>query len=92
MSQKQSLSDRFWNDKNGKFVVWQRPNILLAFWIAALILSIVLPDSGLERLISLLSGVAIFAWALLELFLGVNYFRRLLGLCVVLLIVATHVL
>jgi len=86
MAQKQT----FWEDKNGKFVVWQRPNILLATWFLALALSIVLPDNAASRFISMISGFAILIWAVLELIWGVNYFRRLLGLCVLLLILVAH--
>ena len=86
MSQKQrSFSDRFWNNKNGEFVVWQRPNPLLWIWIVTVVLGLFLPAGDLAGAVSLIGKIAIVMWGLLEVLWGASYFRRLLGLGVVLL-------
>jgi hypothetical protein len=92
MARKQSFSDKFWHDKHGNFVVWQKPNIFLWIWIVALVVSIVMSSNSFSRDLSWLGGIAIIIWAVLELVRGVNYFRRLLGLSVLLLIIASHFL
>jgi hypothetical protein len=92
MARNRSFSNRFWYDKHGNFVVWQRPNLLLWAWIIAMVLNIILPDGSLIRITSLAGGIAIFVWAALELGWGVNYFRRTLGACVLLLFLASHLL
>lgn len=92
MARKQSFSDKFWNDKHGRFVVWQRPNALLWIWIIATAISIIMSANLLERILTSLGEIAIFIWALLELSRGVNYFRRMLGLGVLLLLAASFLL
>jgi hypothetical protein len=92
MARKQTLSDKFWQDRYGHFVVWQKPNVFLWVWIVATVFNIVLPDSAPERWLSTIGGLAILVWAILELTRGVNYFRRTLGLCVILLFAASYLL
>jgi len=92
MAQKQNFADKFWHDKHGHTVVWQRPNPLLITWFVAIVLSIMLPDGSLERYVSFVGTVAIFIWAVLELTRGVNNFRRLLGLGVLMLMLVAHFL
>jgi hypothetical protein len=92
MARKQSFSNRFWNDKHGNFVVWQKPSALLWTWAVATALNIILPDGMLVRITSLIGGIAIFVWAVLELGWGVNYFRRTLGACILLLFLASYLL
>ena len=92
MARKRSFNDKFWYDRHGNFVVWQRPNFLLWIWIAAFIISIILSDGAFERFIGLLGLLAILIWAVLELGWGVNYFRRLVGLGVLLLFAVSHLI
>jgi hypothetical protein len=92
MARKQTFSDKFWQDRHGRFVVWQKPNVFLWVWIVATVFNIVLPDSTPERWLSTIGGLAILVWAVLELTRGVNYFRRTLGLCILLLFAASYLL
>ena len=91
-SRNRSFSDRFWNDKQGRFTVWQKPNWLLITWFVAFVLSVILPEDTVGNFISLLGGIAIFVWACLELIWGVNIFRKTVGLCVLLLFAASYLL
>jgi len=86
----QSFSEKFWHDKRGNVVVLQRPNIPGLVWVIGFALTIMLPDSSFERYISALSEIAIIVWAVMEVGWGVNNFRRLLGVCVLLLIISAH--
>lgn len=70
--------DKFWKDSHGKIVVYQRPNVLLLSWLVIQIVSLFLNGTVADVLGYVASGVLII-WSLLEIFKGVNYFRRLLG-------------
>jgi hypothetical protein len=74
--------DRFWRDKNGRDVIWQRPNAFLTTWFAATVISWFIPHGILEQSLSIVGFVAIVIWAVLELLSGVNNFRRTLGFLV----------
>jgi hypothetical protein len=92
MGRHQTFSQKFWDDKHGHFVVWQKPNTVLIIWFVTVVLTIILPDGFLERDLSFIGELAIIAWGIMELGWGVNYFRRLLGFCVLLLIVTARFL
>lgn len=92
MARKQNFSDRFWNDKHGNFVVWQRPNIFLWTWIVSVVVSVLMDTNAVERFVTLVGEIAIFIWAVLELTRGVNGFRKLLGFCVLLLFAVSFLL
>ncbi|PIZ62978.1 hypothetical protein COY17_01530 [Candidatus Saccharibacteria bacterium CG_4_10_14_0_2_um_filter_52_9] len=92
MTEHQSFSGKFWHDKNGNFVVWQSPNWALWIWITAKVISMFLPHGNIEQFISYVGDGALFVWAVMELGWGVNYFRRLLGLCVILMGLAVRFL
>jgi hypothetical protein len=77
------LFDKFFRNKDGQFIIAQKPNFPIIIWIICLIGSRVF--SGIvSDVFNTIGFVAIIIWSLLELFLGVNYFRRLLGLIVLL--------
>ena len=74
--------DNFWKDKDGRVVIWQRPNLPLTVWFVTYLLGW-LPFSPLFlSLLDTISFGAIFTWAWLEISSGVNTFRRILGLIV----------
>ena len=76
-----SLWDRTWKDKQGHIVVWQMPNIPLIAWAVLTFLSL-LVTGRLADIFSWLGSAALISWALIEIFKGTNYFRRALGLLV----------
>lgn len=79
------MLDKIFKDKDGKFVVWQRPNALLLFWAIFTVTAILVPSGQVKNLLNFLAFVAICAWAFLEVIFGVNYFRRILGVAVLIL-------
>ena len=91
MADKRSFSEKFWHDKHGNFVVWQNPNVFLWVWFVTAVISFFMQTNSLEKIIGGIGLVSIIIWALLELFRGVDYFRRTLGLCVLLLILVSHI-
>lgn len=77
-----TLWDRFWRDKDGKVVVWQNPNLPLIIWFVCTILGYVFSAGKLNEFLEILAFGAIFTWSWLEITSGVNYFRRSLGMVV----------
>lgn len=77
---KTTLFDRTFRDSTGKIVIAQMPNLPILVGLTATLLQFVLPSGSLQAAASLIAFGALFTWAWQELFEGVNYFRRSLGL------------
>ena len=75
-----TLFDRIFRDSEGHIVIAQPPNLPVLTGVAATILQSLLPSGQLQMAAQLLAFGALFTWAWQELFDGVNYFRRALGL------------
>lgn len=67
--------DKVFKDKHGKLVIAQSPNVLMWVWIFLLINSFFIHSQPFK----LLQEAVLFAWAYLEVYQGVNYFRKVLG-------------
>lgn len=76
---------------DGEVVIGQKPNLPLVVWFVAFILRIVLPDGRLGSWIYVIGFLALLVWASLELFTGVNIFRRILGFVVLVLSILSAV-
>ncbi len=85
MSQNQprTIWDKIWRDKNGKVVIMQVPNVWLWAWIFLLVVSIFLNKGKLLDVIHWAGSASLAIWAVMELVKGVNYFRKTLGLIVI---------
>ncbi|AFZ38344.1 hypothetical protein Sta7437_4917 (plasmid) [Stanieria cyanosphaera PCC 7437] len=80
--EKKTLFDKFFCDSNGNIVIAQSPNPPIILWGVASLLKLVF-TSGLTNIaLDLIAFGSLFTWAWLELFQGVNYFRRTLGFIV----------
>ncbi len=77
-----TLFDRTFRDSEGKIVIAQMPNLPLLVGLGASLLQLVVPSGNLQTGLDLVGFGALFTWAWQELFDGVNYFRRALGLVV----------
>ncbi len=86
--QSSSLWDRTWKDRRGRIVIWQTPNLSLIAWAVLTVLSL-LVSSRLADVLSWLGSAALITWSLLEIFRGANYFRRALGLLVLVMAIAS---
>ncbi|HEX4774791.1 MAG TPA: hypothetical protein VH234_04710 [Candidatus Saccharimonadales bacterium] len=76
-----NLWDEIWKDKRGHVVIWQTPNPYLIAWAVLTLISLFF-NGHTADIFSGAADVALIVWASLELFKGVNYFRRALGLVV----------
>jgi hypothetical protein len=79
----------FFKDNKGQIVIFQTPNAPLIGWMILTILSLLLGNNHprIHYLFGMLSFGFIFTWAWLEITSGVNYFRRVLGLVVLIIAV-----
>lgn len=84
MSQDQprTIWDKIWKDKDGNIVIWQTPNVWLWIWIALMLVSIFLNKGKILDVINWAGSASLGMWAVLELLRGASYFRRILGLIV----------
>jgi hypothetical protein len=75
-----TLFDRIFRDSEGNIVIAQPPNLPLIVGIVASLLKIVFTPGTINLGLELVAFGSLFTWAWQELFEGVNYFRRALGL------------
>lgn len=81
------LWDKFWKDKHGNVVIWQTPNLFLIGWAILTVISLVISGKTAADVCGWIANAALIIWSLLEIVKGVNYFRRFLGLIVLILAV-----
>jgi hypothetical protein len=86
--------DKCFKDGDGRVVLAQSPNVPIIAYFVLQVLRLAL--SGLptiDHILQVLAFGMIFVWSWLELTQGVNYFRRALGLIVLVVVVLrTHLL
>lgn len=69
----------FFKDQDGKVVIGQWPNVPLYTWFGAMAGGWLPLAEKVLVLLDLISFGALFTWAWLEIFSGVNLWRRFLG-------------
>ncbi|QSJ20717.1 hypothetical protein JYQ62_09700 [Nostoc sp. UHCC 0702] len=84
--------DKTFRDSNGNIVIAETPNLPLIVWIVTSLLALIFTTGKINTVLEVLANGSLFTWAWLELFDGVNYFRRSLGLAVLVGILALKVL
>lgn len=72
----------FFKDKQGRIAVWQLPNLPLSLWAVSVALGWIWRSGGIHEVLALAGFGFIFTWAWLEMISGASYFRRSLGLIV----------
>lgn len=82
--------DKAFKDPQGTLALAEAPNLPIITWFAAVVLAW-FASGTFETLVSVIGKGALFTWAWLELFQGVNYFRRTLGAVVLIYVVWTAV-
>jgi len=86
-----TLFDRVFKDNEGKVVLGQMPNLPIIVWVTASVLKIVFTTGKINVGLDILAFGSLFTWAWEELFQGVNYFRRALGLFVLVGAIASKI-
>lgn len=87
-----TVFDKIFRDSNGEIVVAQVPNPPLILWIVASLLKLVLTTDKIYTALDFIAFGSLFTWAWMELFQGVNYFRKALGFCVLIGLMAVKIL
>ena len=82
--------NKIWRDEHGDVVIWQTPNAFLIGWAVLTVLCIV-TSGKLSDYFGWAGDLSLVIWALLEIFKGVNYFRRGLGLVVLVFAIASFI-
>ncbi|WP_088893622.1 hypothetical protein [Leptolyngbya ohadii] len=80
LDKRDSLFNRIFRDSEGNIVIAQLPNLPATIGTAATLLHFVAPNGAIGILSGLVGFGTLYTWAWLELFSGVNYFRKGLGL------------
>ncbi len=75
-----SLFDKTFRDSEGNIVIAQPPNLPLLVGITATVLELIVKSGNIHTGLDAIAFGSLFTWAWQELFEGVNYFRRALGL------------
>ncbi len=86
-----SFWNRFWYDSTGKLSVFESPNIPLLLGLGFLALSKLAEHTSLGKTLSNLEFGLLFVWCWLEITEGNSYFRRLLGLFVLIVLLYSRV-
>lgn len=87
-----TLFDLTFRDSEGKIVIAQMPNLPLSVGIVATLLTLIVTTGKINLGLELVAFGSLFTWAWEELFQGVNYFRRALGLIVLVGLIASKIL
>ncbi|MCB9817030.1 hypothetical protein H6795_00640 [Candidatus Nomurabacteria bacterium] len=82
---------KLFTDKNGHIVIAQFPNIPILVWFGAVVATSISTSSTADTVLSTIGTVALASWAFLELVSGVNYFRRSLGLIVLIFLIISKI-
>ncbi len=71
---------------------FQPPNAPIIVWFGATIFSLIIPGEWqlLLQLVDSIGYGALFTWAWLEIFSGLNIFRRFLGVIVMIAVIASN--
>ena len=83
----QTFVDKFFKDSEGKVVLVQSPNWSIIGWFSSKLIGYIHLPTQYHNGFVFLETAFLFAWAGSELFTGANYFRRALGLLVLIFIV-----
>jgi hypothetical protein len=83
--------DKIFHDDRGNLVIIHPPNLPILVWVAATLLKFVFQSGSIYLGLEAIAFGSLFTWAWLELFDGVNYFRRGLGLVVLIGVIASKI-
>lgn len=86
-----TLFDKIFRDRNGEIVLAQTPNLPLICWIVITLLKLIFPTGKYAMQLDAIAFGLLFTWAWEEIFQGVNYFRRALGVIVLIVAISGYV-
>jgi hypothetical protein len=85
--------ERCYKDKEGNVVLGQTPNLPIILWFLSQIILHFMTNKSTTtyRFFDTIAFGTLFTWAWLELFYGVNYFRRAIGLIVLSVVIFSRI-
>jgi uncharacterized membrane protein len=86
---KDTLFDRLFRDATGQIVIGQPPNLPILIWVLATLLKLVFKTGQVKLGLDLLAFSSLLYWSFLEITQGVNYFRRDLGVVVLIALIVS---
>ena len=87
MSKRQTLIDMLWKDNHGRQAVVAWPNFPLVSWFVFMLASKLVNTGKLHLVFEYLAYGFLFTWGWLEIRSGKSYFRRALGMIVLIFII-----
>ncbi len=84
----QNIWDKTWRDSRGRIVIWQMPNQWLLGWAGMTVLSLLF-SGRVADIFSWIASASLITWAFFEISQGVNYFRRIFGLVILVFSIAS---
>ncbi len=82
-----TLFDRLFRDGAGQIVIGQAPNLPILIWVSATLLKLVFKTGQVKIGLDLLAFSSLLYWSFLEITQGANYFRRDLGVVVLIALI-----
>jgi hypothetical protein len=82
-----TLFDRLFRDGTGEIVIGQPPNLPIVIWVSATLLKLVFKTGQVNIALDLLAFSSLLYWSFLEITQGANYFRRDLGVVVLIALI-----
>jgi hypothetical protein len=83
--------NKVFQDSEGKTILVQLPNLTITVWAVASLLKLILTTGKINLGLDVVAFGSLFTWAWEEIFQGVNYFRRALGLLVIIGVIASKI-
>ena len=83
----ETLFDRLFRDGTGEIVIGQPPNLPILIWVSATLLKLVFKTGQVKIGLDLLAFSSLLYWSFLEITQGVNFFRRDLGVVVLIAVI-----
>lgn len=77
-----TLFDRLFRDASGEIVIGQSPNLPILIWVSATLLKLFFQTGQVKIGLDILAFISLLYWSFLEITQGVDYFRRDLGVIV----------
>lgn len=78
-------------DKNGRIVVAQFPNVPITIWFLGLLISTIFPGLSYINFVNIIATSSLIIWTALEIYSGVNLFRKILGIAVLIILLISWI-
>ncbi len=86
-----TLFNKIFRDREGKIVLVQMPNLPIIVWIVVSLLKLFFTTGKISTGLEIIAFGSLFTWGWGELLQGVNYFRRALGLLVLVSLITSKI-